>query len=324
MSKVIAREPFQQEPLYHSQQVARRAAFTLIELLVVIAIIAILAALVFPVYARAKAAARQTSCLSNLKQLGAAQVLYLSDTDDRYALAFAKAPSDATAFWSITSSGTKTLAWQNLLSPYVKSYKIGVCPDSAPFNNSDPVYPKPNWHDPYMSYGMPLVSALVGRPFWVDCYYFQLQIAWQGVAGAFPGDGFTPTSLTGSPSLLAGEVDRPSEMTLISESGGPDEWMVKTMNAQNGGCTWVQAVNGSSKYFPPTGYPAANAGIAVGPIPRHGRPGGDYLNFNANSGGINNVYCDGHAKYDPFSRYLRHEQLPDGKWVYSTRWPYAK
>jgi prepilin-type N-terminal cleavage/methylation domain-containing protein/prepilin-type processing-associated H-X9-DG protein len=59
-----------------------RRAFTLIELLVVIAIIAILAAILFPVFATAREAARATACRSNLKQLGAAFAMYRSDYDD--------------------------------------------------------------------------------------------------------------------------------------------------------------------------------------------------------------------------------------------------
>jgi prepilin-type N-terminal cleavage/methylation domain-containing protein/prepilin-type processing-associated H-X9-DG protein len=60
----------------------RRRAFTLIELLVVIAIIAILAAILFPVFASAKMAAKQTVCLSNMKQIAMASLLYLGDSDD--------------------------------------------------------------------------------------------------------------------------------------------------------------------------------------------------------------------------------------------------
>ena len=63
---------------------AVRRAFTLIELLVVIAIIAILAAILFPVFAQAKEAAKKTGCASNLKQMGVAMALYQADSDDAY------------------------------------------------------------------------------------------------------------------------------------------------------------------------------------------------------------------------------------------------
>src|SRR5689334_17602385 len=62
----------------------RQDAFTLIELLVVIAIIAILAAILFPVFARAREAARKTSCLSNMRQLGTASKMYIQDYDECY------------------------------------------------------------------------------------------------------------------------------------------------------------------------------------------------------------------------------------------------
>lgn len=62
----------------------KRSGFTLIELLVVIAIIAILAAILFPVFAKAREKARQASCQSNLKQLGLAFAMYVSDYDERW------------------------------------------------------------------------------------------------------------------------------------------------------------------------------------------------------------------------------------------------
>ena len=62
----------------------RRSGFTLIELLVVIAIIAILAAILFPVFARARESARKTQCLSNMKQLGNAVMMYTNDYDEYF------------------------------------------------------------------------------------------------------------------------------------------------------------------------------------------------------------------------------------------------
>src|SRR2546429_1371192 len=70
--------------------------FTLIELLVVIAIIAILAAILFPVFAQAREKARQSSCQSNLRQLGLATQLYAQDYDETYPLA---QYADGTVYW---------------------------------------------------------------------------------------------------------------------------------------------------------------------------------------------------------------------------------
>ncbi len=93
-----------------------RRGFTLIELLVVIAIIAILAAILFPVFARAREKARQTSCLSNLKQLGLGVTMYCQDYDEIMPI---NGPhgGDITTKW-----------WSGRIYPYVKNAQLYRCP----------------------------------------------------------------------------------------------------------------------------------------------------------------------------------------------------
>lgn len=83
-----------------------KRAFTLIELLVVIAILAILAAILFPVFSRAKAAAKGTACLSNLKQLGTAFAIYTADYDGDYPTPYGNRPG--TSAWVLSGSGPLT------------------------------------------------------------------------------------------------------------------------------------------------------------------------------------------------------------------------
>lgn len=93
-----------------------RQGFTLIELLVVIAIIAILAAILFPVFAQAKEAAKRTSCLSNMKQAGVAMNLYVNDYDD-------VTPS------VVHLGGGADNDFYSILQPYVKNIDVFYCPD---------------------------------------------------------------------------------------------------------------------------------------------------------------------------------------------------
>ncbi len=103
--------------------IMRNKAFTLIELLVVIAIIAILAAILFPVFAQAKVAAKKTAGLSNSKQVSLALIMYAGDTDDLAPTAFACAPllNGGQANWSGCADGQGSIPIEYQLSPYCKS-----------------------------------------------------------------------------------------------------------------------------------------------------------------------------------------------------------
>jgi prepilin-type N-terminal cleavage/methylation domain-containing protein/prepilin-type processing-associated H-X9-DG protein len=105
----------------------QRFGFTLIELLVVIAIIAILAAILFPVFASARQKARQTACLSNMKQIGTADMMYTQDNDEYYPHYFQAWPdrtlnSNEDTYWPM---------WALQLYPYTKNPNIVVCPNAV-------------------------------------------------------------------------------------------------------------------------------------------------------------------------------------------------
>ena len=129
-----------------------RKGFTLIELLVVIAIIAILAAILFPVFAKAREAARKSTCQSNLKQIGSGLMMYVQDFDERYPI--------------IRGGNTAAFAdWRGAIYPYTKNTKIFICP-SNDTNAQNPyvgdcqnVTLAPGVPQVYMSYGFATING---------------------------------------------------------------------------------------------------------------------------------------------------------------------
>jgi prepilin-type N-terminal cleavage/methylation domain-containing protein/prepilin-type processing-associated H-X9-DG protein len=150
--------------------------FTLIELLVVIAIIAILAAILFPVFARAREKARQTSCLSNTKQLGLAILQYVQDYDETYpdsSITCNDNPENAPLcrYANGYQGALHIQAWGNrrylddgvtiggyvkYLNPYIKNTQISLCP-------SDPLVPR--WLPPGLESSYYMRHAIDGYAF---------------------------------------------------------------------------------------------------------------------------------------------------------------
>src|SRR5688572_16135270 len=95
----------------------KTSGFTRIELLVVIAIIAILAAILFPVFARAREAARKTQCISNVRQLGMAIMQYVQDYDERFPPRYPN-PAAGPGF---PCKPCRTIDWRDYARPYVKN-----------------------------------------------------------------------------------------------------------------------------------------------------------------------------------------------------------
>ena len=194
-----------------------RRGFTLIELLVVIAIIAILAAILFPVFAKAREKARQSSCLSNCKQLGLAVMSYAQDYDEMLPAAYSQnVPS-----YTLPNGATHTggyLLWHTKLYPYMKNYQIMSCP-----------------------------SASGG-----DIY-----------TGGYSGGGSYGMNTFAQGKAL-GALSFPAENMFMAEATGGDVYI---LDGDTGGTN--DEMIGSA---------------TVTTAPRH-------------NGGLNNLFCDGHAKW---------------------------
>lgn len=173
-----------------------RTAFTLIELLVVIAIIAILAAILFPVFAKVREKARQTSCLSNEKQIGLAFQQYIEDYDE-------------TLPTMNNSSNGVSENWAGEIYPYIKSVNVFSCPDNpsskAPitYMNYNGITGDPNATSTQLD-GAPSIPASYG-------YNYQLANTWNCVA-----ENFSPASFNGADKLAF--INSPASKIMVGEA----------------------------------------------------------------------------------------------------------
>ncbi len=157
----------------------RPPSFTLIELLVVIAIIAILAAILFPVFAQARAKARQTACLSNMKQIGTGLMMYAQDYDE-----VLPGNTDHRAGFNLPDGfrtpydGGNPLTWRvwaRDIQPYIKNFEVYVCPGSTPNGGTllFSAHPRKDYNTSYHLNGIAATKSMAAVPAPADTIYLQ-------------------------------------------------------------------------------------------------------------------------------------------------------
>jgi prepilin-type N-terminal cleavage/methylation domain-containing protein/prepilin-type processing-associated H-X9-DG protein len=251
-----------------------KKAFTLIELLVVIAIIAILAAILFPVFAQAKEAAKKTQCLSNVKQMGLASIMYSDDYDD----ILPETSWDGPCSQPVPTSGSYVsvsdnyfsgvFAWPLAIQPYSKNYGFLACPDDT----LKGVWDKPNsfcYEDQLVLMNIP--GAFIGMsatpgamakvlPLSYGGNYYMSEVYDYAVAGS------RSARVDSAKEFPNSEVVSPSNVFYISEVGSQDG-----------------TINFGGWYIVP-GYGDTGTPNRWDSGKRH-------------TGGRNWSFCDGHAKY---------------------------
>jgi len=266
-----------------------KKGFTLIELLVVIAIIAILAAILFPVFAQAREKARQTSCLSNCKQIGTALQLYTDDYDETLPMRSYQLDGwndDLSGFWkaypryqfgyqydfqaySHAGYGTSWIFWDDAIFPYVKNLNVFLCPSYS-------------------------VKSTIRPSSW-------------GISGRIPGYGFNHF-LTESQYLGFGSWNNPAVIGHSTSSTGKYAIPSRSLNdlkntAETVFCSDTGIYLNTSLCADPVTlittipfYLDSVSTVGAEQLQAYGA-GTTLNNANRHLTGANFTFCDGHAKY---------------------------
>jgi len=252
-----------EEALMNSSVSKRSLGFTLIELLVVIAIIAILAAILFPVFAKVREKARQTSCLSNEKQLGLGFAQYVQDNDEMFPSGVVRGTLGAGDLFGI--------GWAGEIYPYVKSVGLYDCPDdvtaSTP-NTTPPMYE--------VSYAM--------NTHVINSY---LTPAFNNPQG--PLGHLAAFNAPASTVLLAEVTNNLADVTAIDEAVNSGATHLSVVTSDSGGCLGITK----------NAYDSASRN-ATGPV--QGNTGGLDGTTGRHTNGSNFLMVDGHAKWLTGSR----------------------
>ena len=276
-----------------------RRGFTLIELLVVIAIIAILAAILFPVFAQAREAARKTSCLSNTKQIGLGAMMYVQDYDEVY-------PSNSwdTPFIGTADHDSRSLVypsavqWPWRIMPYIKNKQIFVCP-------SDPAQGKSGWRG-YWAPASPTCDDAWGVPTPISYGHNQHLFGYGGapaigVCGPGPCCFGPPPdwAVFYQPQSLA-SVPTPASTYMIGDYGRGfmESWWVNNLRAS----AYTDRYNTS-----------APGGGATADNTEPWRTRRQQANVSRHQLGANVTYADGHSKWRSGHAITSGEAWMDGR-----------
>jgi prepilin-type N-terminal cleavage/methylation domain-containing protein/prepilin-type processing-associated H-X9-DG protein len=269
-----------------------RFGFTLIELLVVIAIIAILAAILFPVFAQAREAARKTSCLSNTKQLGLAIMMYVQDYDEVYPMDSWDVPAIGSANNDLSSANyLSSVTWIWQIMPYIKNRQILVCPsDPNPKSGFTGFDDNPcNLTSCCDGWGIP-------TPMSYSVNDLIIGYAWSGNTNGCFGSYGGPAP--GSLSMAA--IPSPASNYLLADEGQEfiDDYWLNDLRAAN----YSRVANHKA---PPDGYQADTSNptwlalLKSGSIERHQM-------------GQNITFADGHAKFRQYGQTFSGNPYDDG------------
>jgi prepilin-type N-terminal cleavage/methylation domain-containing protein len=253
-------------------------AFTLIELLVVIAIIAILAAILFPVFAQAREKARQTACLSNMKQIALALVQYVGDYDETMPGASMSVPVS-----TLSNGGDARIPFDMQLMPYVKNNNVWTCLSDHGTRNAPSDTAAYSWYDSsyepraiYRSYGyLASIYDAAAQP--------DLNTGMSTYGGGTAGLGR---------GYILATFDAPSDTVAFAEN------YASVSSAANNASSYVGAVNGATM---------TNCDIWKLPGPNTDTiaPGctgyASYVPGDGHFGGGEYVFADGHVKWMTWS-----------------------
>lgn len=272
-------------PVVSCRPLQKKRAFTLIELLVVIAIIAILAAILFPVFAQAREKARQTTCLSNCKQIGLGIYQYIQDHDET--LPIGENYDAPSAYFS---------HWYQDIDPYVKNAQVYICPSETrvpvisgvPNTNFFPTY-QPATTAPYKT---------PAGPSWNGAY--AVDGNWFGYGTSFALADIKDTAGT---FLVAEAAQLNTTIWGTSDNLDPEKWNSYVLKSPDYQLTAPSPRTAATQFARYNTNDSPNTNNVRRPVARH-------------NGGANIIYADGHAKWMKITQFLGIPEKGIGGWPY--------